>query len=75
MSKKTKRKFDLKSAILILLLLAALLTASTYAWFTANKVVTVSDIDVHIEAQNGLQISANGTDSVSYTHLTLPTIA
>ncbi len=62
MSKKTKRKFDLKSAILILLLLAALLTASTYAWFTANKVVTVSDIDVHIEAQNGLQISANGTD-------------
>ena len=31
MSKKTKRKFDLKSAILILLLLAALLTASTYA--------------------------------------------
>lgn len=62
MSKKHEKKFDLKSAILILLLLAALLSASTYAWFTANKVVTISDIDVHIEAQNGLQISANGTD-------------
>lgn len=62
MSKKREKKFDLKSAILILLLLAALLSASTYAWFTANKVVTISDIDVHIEAQNGLQISANGTD-------------
>ena len=38
MSKKreNKRKVDLKSAILLLLLLAILLTASTYAWFTAN---------------------------------------
>ena len=62
MNKKSKRKIDLKSAILLLLLLAALLTSSTYAWFTANKTVTVSDIDVHIEAQNGLQISANGVD-------------
>ena len=64
MSKKreNKRKIDLKSAILLLLLLAVLLTASTYAWFTANKTVTVDDIDVRIEAQNGLQISANGVD-------------
>ncbi len=60
MSKKSKRKIDLKTAILILLLLAALLFASTYAWFTANTVVSVSDIDVRIEAQSGLQISADG---------------
>ncbi len=60
MSKKSKRKIDLKTAILILLLLAALLFASTYAWFTANRVVSVSDIDVRIEAQSGLQISADG---------------
>lgn len=60
--KESKRKIDLKSAILLLLLLAVLLTASTYAWFTANKTVTVDDIDVRIEAQNGLQISANGVD-------------
>ena len=64
MSKKNenKRKFDLKSAILLLLLLAVLLTASTYAWFTANRTVTVDNIDVNIAAQNGLQISANGVD-------------
>lgn len=63
MSKKqSKRKINLKSAILLLLLLAALLTASTYAWFTANRTVTVDDIDVNIAAQNGLQISANGVD-------------
>ena len=60
MSKKSKRKIDLKTAILILLLLAALLFASTYAWFTANRVVSVSDIDVRIEAKSGLQISADG---------------
>lgn len=60
--KESKRKIDLKSAILLLLLLAVLLTASTYAWFTANKTVTVDDIDVRIEAQNGLQISTNGVD-------------
>lgn len=60
MSKKSKRKIDLKTAILILLLLAALLFASTYAWFTANRVVSVSNIDVRIEAQSGLQISADG---------------
>lgn len=62
MSKKSKEKINLKSAILLLLLLAMLLLSSTYAWFTANKTVTVSDIDVHIEAQNGLQISSNGVD-------------
>ncbi len=62
MSKKSKRKIDLKSAILLLILLAALLTTSTYAWFTANKTVTITDIEVHIEAKSGLQISANGVD-------------
>lgn len=60
--KESKRKNNLKSAILLLLLLAILLVSSTYAWFTANKTVTISDIDVRIEAQNGLQISANGVD-------------
>lgn len=60
--KQKKKKVNLKSAILLLLLLAILLTASTYAWFTANKTVTIDDIDVNIAAQNGLQISANGVD-------------
>lgn len=59
-SKKNKRKFDLKSAIALLLLLAIVLSASTYAWFTANRVVTVSNIDVHIDAKDGIQISADG---------------
>ena len=39
----------------------SLLTASTFAWFTANKTVTVSEIQVNVEAQGGIQISADGT--------------
>lgn len=60
MSKKSKRKTSLKSSILVLLLIAILLIASTYAWFTANTTVTVSTLNVKVEAQNGIQISADG---------------
>lgn len=60
-NKRNKRKSDVKSSILVLLLIAILLVASTYAWFTANQTVTISTLDVHVEASNGLQISTNGT--------------
>jgi len=33
---------------------------STYAWFTANRVVTINALDVHVEASNGIQISTDG---------------
>lgn len=62
MSKKSKRRADVKSSILILLLIAILLIASTYAWFTANTTVTISTLNVKVEAQNGLQISVDGTN-------------
>ena len=61
MNKKSKRKNDLRSSIILLLILLLLLISSTYAWFTANQTVTVSSLDVHIEAQNGLQISTDAT--------------
>lgn len=60
MSKKSKKSANVKSSILVLLLIAILLIASTYAWFTANKTVSISTLDVKVEAQNGLQISADG---------------
>ena len=60
MSKKSsKRKASIKSSILLLLLIAILLIASTYAWFTANKTVTISSLNVNVEAKNGLQISTD----------------
>ena len=64
MSKKSsKRKTNLKSSLLVLLLIAILLIASTYAWFTANRVVSISELQVNVGAQNGLQIS---TDAVNW---------
>ena len=62
MSKRREKK-NLKSSLLVLLLIAILLIASTYAWFTANTTVTISSLDVNVQASNGLQIS---TDAVSW---------
>ena len=69
MSKKTQKKSSLKSLILVLLLTAVLLVVSTYAWFTANKEVQVSNIEVNVEAQNGIEISVDG-----YTWKTILTV-
>lgn len=57
-----KRKGNLKYSILLLLLIAILLITSTYAWFTANSVVQVDTLDVHVAAQNGLQISVDAEE-------------
>lgn len=62
MKQSSKRKTSLKSSIMILLLVTILLIASSYAWFTSNQTVTVSSLDVSVEAKNGLQISVDGTN-------------
>lgn len=60
-TKKRKRKQRrLFLALLMILFTGIVLTTSTYAWFTANKTVTVSNIDVNVAAANGLQISVDG---------------
>ena len=59
---KEKNKATLRSSIILLFLIAILLISSTYAWFTANRTVTISTIDVNVAASNGIQISTNGTD-------------
>lgn len=63
MKKKTKvNKKKLDSLLLILLLTAVLLIMSTYAWFTANRTVTIGSIDVHVNTSSGLLISADGAE-------------
>lgn len=63
MSKRTKAsKKRLNSLLIILLLTAVLLVMSTYAWFTANRIVSIDTIDVRVATSSGLQISANGID-------------
>lgn len=60
-SKRRKKNNGKKIFIAILMILFSgiVLTASTYAWFTANKTVTVEQIDVNVAATNGLQVSVD----------------
>ena len=60
--KKTRNKRRLLLLILALAFTSALFTTSTYAWFTANQNVNIQQLRVNIQAQNGLQISADGTN-------------
>ena len=60
--KKEQRKRKLRTLILLLFLTIIMFGTSTYAWFTANKVVTINSLDVHVEAAGGIQISTNARD-------------
>lgn len=62
--KKNKKAKAQKKILMLLITLAStvgVLGTSTYAWFTANKVVSVSEIQVNVAAQGGIQVSADGT--------------
>ena len=48
--------------LLLLLLTGTFLSTSTYAWFTTNKVVSVSMINVKVQTEGSLEISADGTN-------------
>lgn len=57
--KNRKKKKKLSSLIALLVIAIIALGTTTYAWFTSNRTVTISTLDVHVEAQNGLQISTD----------------
>ena len=61
-----KYKEHRKNRLLLLFLLVVftgfMLSVSTYAWFTANRIVSVNSLNVHIESQGGIEISVDGLD-------------
>lgn len=61
-NKKDQRRKKLLLLILLLVVSVICLSAGTYAWFTSNKRVNVSDINVDVRAVNGLEISADGVN-------------
>ena len=58
--KRKNRKRRLLILLMALFFTTVMFTTTTYAWFTANKTVTVSTLTVNVEATNGIQISADG---------------
>ena len=65
-AKQNRKRRRILIAFIMVLFTGAVLTASTYAWFTANRTVTVSSIDVNVTTSTGLQIS---TDASSWKSL------
>ena len=61
--KDEKRRKKILIAILAILFTGIILSASTYAWFTANRNVRVDTININAVASNGIQIS---TDAVNW---------
>lgn len=57
--KQEKKRKKLRTLILLLFLTIIMFGTSTYAWFTANKVVTIRSIDVQVQAGGGIQISTD----------------
>ena len=57
MKKEKSNKRKLLSAIASLLVSAAMLSTSTYAWFTMNKEVEVRNLTVQAKAEGGLLIA------------------
>ena len=48
--------------ILVIVVLVLILLASTYAWFTTNKNVTINALDVNVATTGSIEISANAID-------------
>lgn len=63
--KKKKTNKKIASALAMLMLSAAMLGTSTYAWFTMNKTVSVTNMRVQAKADQGLLINEvdTATDS------------
>lgn len=62
-TRSSKKKNSRRILLLLLLIVATgiMLTTTSYAWFTANETVSVNTITVNVAAQNGIQISVDGT--------------
>lgn len=56
------RKYRIIYLLILLLFTTVMFSSSTYAWFTANRVVTINSINVHVAASGGIEISADGTN-------------
>ncbi|MBR3199348.1 MAG: hypothetical protein IKG27_04975 [Bacilli bacterium] len=61
---KTKeRKNKRRRKLLIPLFLSTFfLLTTTYAWFSANRMVSIESLQVHVQADGGLEVSTNAID-------------
>ena len=61
MNENKSRNYKMIYLLILAFFTVVMLSSSTYAWFTSNRVVTINTINVHVAAAGGLEISADGT--------------
>lgn len=61
--KKTKKKWrEIRSAVTMMCVMAAMLSTATYAWFTLTSAPVVNGLQMTAASTGGLKISETGTD-------------
>jgi len=58
-SDKQKRR---RALLVPLIFSSFFLMTTTYAWFSANRMVNVESLNVHVQAEGGLEVSTNAID-------------
>ena len=56
---KNKRNSELKAIFFIILVAAALFIVSTYAWFTTQRNISITNLSGTVEVADGLEVSLN----------------
>lgn len=63
-NRKRKKKSNnrLLWLLILLFLTSIMLGTSSYAWFTSNRIVSIDSLNVHVQAQGGIEISVDGSN-------------
>lgn len=62
MKAQEKRNKRRRKLLIPLFLSTFFLITTTYAWFSANRMVSVESLQVHVQADGGLEVSTNAID-------------
>lgn len=57
-----KRKNRRRKLLIPLFISTLLLMTTTYAWFSANRMVSIDSLNVHVQTDGGLEVSTNAID-------------
>lgn len=70
--KKTNKKWrEIRSAVTMMCVMAAMLSSATFAWFTLTSSPTVSGMQMTAATESGLLVSATGTENSWFNAIAL----
>lgn len=67
---KTKKWRDVKNALVMVVVMAAMMSTATYAWFQLTDDATVTGMQMTAGGSSGIQVSVDGTNWASTVDLT-----